>query len=1119
MAVLTAPPGRTRSRKRAPARDRTPPPPAAITKVLLPRRRPGTVQRRHLLDFLHRHLDRRLQLVIAPPGYGKTSLLVDFAHEAREQGLPVCWLTLDASDADARSFFEHLLLSLRQAFPGFGERTAALLRAVDDAARDHRTVATSLANELAEQVDEFFLLVLDDYHTVGGATAVNGAVDWLLTRLPEGCRVILGGRTIPTQLNLSALAARLEVAGLGVADLRFTADEVAELTLARDGHGLHPREAERAVSRAEGWVTAILLSLHANESARFSGLLRAKAQREPVYGYLATQVFDHLPDELQRFLTESAILPALSAVECDAVLERDDSGLRLAELVQQSLFVEPLEPSAGGEGSDGSEAAAGWLRYHQLWRAFLLDRLLTDAPQRAATLRRRAAARAQERGQPDLAIDHLLELGTIHGEWDAAAGFILALARGEVAHGRSARLVSWIDRLPAAVVDAEPYLHYFAARALRQVGQVKDAAARARQCEEAATATRRWDVLYLARAFRAQMLAFLGQGEAAVALVVELFDHFNRQPRAEEVRVRLEYDACVTLGIAGRYREAIARGQAVLAQQRHVKDVAERRQLVAYAHTALGNCHAYLGALAEAEASYRAAERLWRQLGNAAAQAGVFVGIGRLHARTGAYAEAAAAFNRGIELADGVGLVRLQVQLRNNLARMLRERGAAREAAATIERALPLARQLDEAYLLAEALEESGHIALQLGHNVEAMHSLEAAQDVAQEHWRSGLALCQALLALAYARSGRLGDARQVLLAAEQSVALVRAPEDRLRTSVAVSAARAAAGSPTAVAELRATRRWARDNERQEAFFAECARYGETARLLLGERRLPDAVVAALQAVLADDPPEPVATPAPVFRMLRAVPRLPVDTTFEIRLFGAPVLLREGENVTAWRTNLVRELLFFLAYRSGSVVRTEAIVDALMPDGDYDRSLTALRHAVYHLRRLFAPLNPVLTATGGYRMDLEEGIGCDVHEFRRLVELGRSVRGTLDVQALESALALYRGQFLEGIDADWVVQPRAELERLFLFAAQKLLDEYERSRRHEAAVAVAERVLAVDPFHEPFHVALMRHQVALGQVAAARQHYGHYCRLMRDAFGRGPDPAATSLLSLSHTAG
>src|SRR3712207_3500355 len=69
-----------------------------LTRVLLPRRSSGTVVRRHLLDFLHRHLDRRLQLVSAPPGYGKTTLLVDFAHEARDQGRPVCWLTLDDSD-------------------------------------------------------------------------------------------------------------------------------------------------------------------------------------------------------------------------------------------------------------------------------------------------------------------------------------------------------------------------------------------------------------------------------------------------------------------------------------------------------------------------------------------------------------------------------------------------------------------------------------------------------------------------------------------------------------------------------------------------------------------------------------------------------------------------------------------------------------------------------------------------------------------------------------------------------------------------------------------------------------------------------------------------------------
>src|SRR3712207_2893642 len=108
MATATVRSARRAAVAPAPAPARTTPPPA-ITKVLLPRRRSGTVPRRHLLNFLHRHLDRRLQLVVAPPGYGKTTLLVDFAHEARDQGLPICWLSLDESDADPRSFFEHLL--------------------------------------------------------------------------------------------------------------------------------------------------------------------------------------------------------------------------------------------------------------------------------------------------------------------------------------------------------------------------------------------------------------------------------------------------------------------------------------------------------------------------------------------------------------------------------------------------------------------------------------------------------------------------------------------------------------------------------------------------------------------------------------------------------------------------------------------------------------------------------------------------------------------------------------------------------------------------------------------------------------------------------------------------
>lgn len=1096
-----------------------------ITKVLLPRRRQGSVPRRRLVDFLHRHLDRRLQLVVAPPGYGKTTLLVDFAHEAREQGVPVCWLSLDEADADAASFFEHLVLSLRQQFPGFGKRTAALLRGIDNPAREQRAIATALANEIAEQVDDFFLLVLDDYHAVATSVPVNSAVDWLLQRLPEGCHVILGGRTIPTRLDLAALASRLEVAGLGITDLRFRAEEAAELIRVRDGHGVHPREADRAVTRAEGWVTAIVLSLHAEETARFSGLLRAKTQHEPVYGYLATQVFGRLSPELQQFLTESAVLPSLSAPECDAVLERQDSAEQLATLVQMSLFVEPLEraterggPAAGAEevpdddAPDEGSVGVGWLRYHQLWREFLLDRLTATAPERAEALHRRAAEWAAARGRPDEAVEHLLALGSARGEWSPATNLLLELAEPELARGRAARLLAWIERLPEATVDAAALLHYYAARALYRLDRARESLARAEHGEQVASTYRRWEDVFLARAWRAEMLARLGQGDKAVTMLVELFDQFNRQPRPGELRVRLEKEACFTFMLAGRYREAIAHGTVVLEHLRQVKRLEERHHLAALVNNVLGNCHAHLRGFGQADLHYRKAEQLWRQLGNRTSEAGVLNGIAMLRMRSGQPLEAEAAFLKGIAIAEKIGHLRAQVTLRNNLARCQRERGALQEAEQTIKLSLPMARQIDEAWHLAEALQESGHIMLHLGRSSEAIRALEVAQDVAAESWPAGLALCQALLALAQARSGLMDDARQSLGTGRHAISHVRAPDERLRCSVALVAAAAALQSEKPpVAELRATRRWARDNERQPAFFAECARYQETARLLLAERLLPEGVAGTMQEALSREVGAFVEPPRQA--VLQAVPRLASATRFQIRLLGTPSLMRDAEHITVWRTNLVRELLFFLVLRAGSVVRSEAIVDALMPDADYDRSLTTLRHAVHHLRGMFRPLNPVRTTRGGYCFELDEAIHCDVQEIRDLLQVERPSRTAPDAEALAAALRLYRGDLLEGLDADWVVQPRAELERQFLAAAQALLGEHERHERHEAAIALAERVLRVDPFHEPFHLALLRHQMILGHVAAARQHFRHYCQVMREAFDRGPDPEIARLLA------
>ena len=195
--------------------------PLLVTKTLIPRRREDTVTRRRLLDALHQHIDRRLLLVIASAGSGKTTLLVDFAHEV---DIPVGWYTLDPGDRDLKVFFTYLVEAVRRRFPGFGQQTSALLEHVKDPAREIPSLVAAFVNDLYADVQDFFTLVIDDYHCVDESPLVNQAVDELLRFLPENVRLVLSSRTIP-RITLSRLAARLQVFGLGMVDLRFTGDE------------------------------------------------------------------------------------------------------------------------------------------------------------------------------------------------------------------------------------------------------------------------------------------------------------------------------------------------------------------------------------------------------------------------------------------------------------------------------------------------------------------------------------------------------------------------------------------------------------------------------------------------------------------------------------------------------------------------------------------------------------------------------------------------------------------------------------------------------------------------------------------------------------------------------
>src|SRR5580692_3162706 len=408
------------------------------TKLHVPRPQPGFVPRPRLVQALSQGLARGRVLICAPAGFGKTSLLADWA---RRDGRPVAWLGLDAGDNDPARFWRYVVAALDQAQPGIAERLGPLLG--PPAPRSFEGLVTALINELAAQAGrDGVLLVLDDYHLVGSGP-VHESVAFLLENLPPGLRVVVSGRADPP-LPLARLWARGQLTELRAADLRFTPEEAAALLGETTGPGLPTVAAEALVARTEGWAAGLQLpglSLRGHGDpagfvAAFSGSHRF------VLDYLADEVLDGQAGQVRAFLLETSVLERLSGEMCDAVTGRAGSQAMLADIERAGLFLVP------------QDEVRGWWRYHHLFADLLRARLQAEQPGRVKALHRAAAAWCEEHDLADDAVRHALAAGD--AAWDAR----LVERHAETLLGRSegATLRGWLSALPAESVRDRPRL-------------------------------------------------------------------------------------------------------------------------------------------------------------------------------------------------------------------------------------------------------------------------------------------------------------------------------------------------------------------------------------------------------------------------------------------------------------------------------------------------------------------------------------------------------------------------------------------------------------------------------------------------------------------------------------
>jgi LuxR family maltose regulon positive regulatory protein len=312
------------------------------TKLRPSQARPKLVARPRLTARLEREAGRKLTLISAPAGFGKTTLLAEWLRERAggEEEESVAWVSLDEADNDPARFLSYLVAALGMIEDGIGEGVLSSLRAPGSPALGALTGA--LLNELADLPVEL-AIVLDDYHLID-SDHVHEVVTFLLERLPSNVHLVIASRIDPP-LPLARLRARGQITEINAADLSFARVEAAAFLRDTMGLNLSDEDVAALEERTEGWIAGLqLAALSMRDRKDVPGFVRAfSGSHRDVLDFLSEEVLERQSGRVRSFLLETSILERLAGELCDAVTGRDDGQEMLERLDRESLFVVALD--------------------------------------------------------------------------------------------------------------------------------------------------------------------------------------------------------------------------------------------------------------------------------------------------------------------------------------------------------------------------------------------------------------------------------------------------------------------------------------------------------------------------------------------------------------------------------------------------------------------------------------------------------------------------------------------------------------------------------------------------------------------------------------------------------
>lgn len=411
-----------------------------LTKLHIPSAGNNPVHRSKLFEKLKAGLGRKLILISAPAGFGKTTLLSDWISKHK---IPAAWYSLDNSDNDPVKFLGYIISGIQSIRQESGQNVLKLLKSPNRPGNE--SIVDLLINDITN-IDQNFLLVLDDFHLIENKDIIK-LVTYFLEHIPSNIHIVISTRSDPA-LPVARLRSQHQLVELRLKELGFSANDISVLFNKKLKIALSVDDVLSLETKTEGWIAGlqlVALSLHGRED--ISGFINdLKGDNRYIMDYLVEEVLKVQTDNTREFLLQTSILEQMSAPLCNTLLNRTDSQLMLEKLEKNNMFVIPLD------------AERNWYRYHHLFAQLLKQRLQLKDKTTVNELHNKATTWFKDNSMPLLAIEHAIETK----DFEKSLQFLGEIAETMWENGQHAAIMKYGDLLPNELIkkNADFCLYY-----------------------------------------------------------------------------------------------------------------------------------------------------------------------------------------------------------------------------------------------------------------------------------------------------------------------------------------------------------------------------------------------------------------------------------------------------------------------------------------------------------------------------------------------------------------------------------------------------------------------------------------------------------------------------------